>query len=76
MIGGYILINIAAGKGYDVLQKLRAIPDIRKADLVTGLHDIVAFVETNDLKKLTDDLMEKIRKIDGVTKTVTCIAVS
>ena len=75
MIGCYVLINIASGYGYDVIKKIRAISDIKQAHLVTGLHDIVAFVETDDVKTLTDDLMEKIRKIEGVTKTVSCIAV-
>ena len=75
MIGCYVLINISAGHGYDVITKIKEIPDVKQAHLVTGLHDIVAFVETSDIKALTEDLMEKLRKIDGITKTVSCIAV-
>ncbi len=76
MLGAYLLINTASGKDVSALKALKKVKGVSQAHLCTGLHDIICYIEEKDLKTMGKILIEKVRGIDGITKTVTCIAVS
>ncbi|MBU4485503.1 MAG: Lrp/AsnC ligand binding domain-containing protein [Candidatus Delongbacteria bacterium] len=76
MTGAYLLINTQSGKDMDALAKLKKIKGVSQAHICTGLHDIICYIEEKDLKTMGHIILDKVRKIDGVTKTVTCISVS
>jgi DNA-binding Lrp family transcriptional regulator len=76
MTGAYLLINTASGKDESALAALKKIKGVSQAHLCTGLHDIICYIEEKDLKAMGKILIEKVRKIDGITKTTTCISVS
>ena len=75
MIGAYLLINTDGKKDEKVLEMLNKLPEVSNAHIVTGLHDLIVFIEESNMEKMTDLLINKIRKIDGISRTVTCIAV-
>lgn len=37
-----------------------------------GPHDVIAVVETTDAKALSDLLITKLQKIDGIARTISC----
>jgi DNA-binding Lrp family transcriptional regulator len=74
MTGAYVLINCSGGKTGAVVRALRR-NGIKEVRAVTGLHDIVVFVEARDTNKLGDVVVNKIQAIDGVSRTVTMVAV-
>ena len=76
MTGAYLLINTSAGKDVSALKALKKVKGVSQAHLCTGLHDIICYIEEKDLKTMGKILIEKVRGIDGITKTVTCIAVA
>ena len=76
MTGAYLLINTSAGKDVSALEKLKSVNGVSQVHLCTGLHDIICYIEEEDLKTMGEILIEKVRGIDGITKTVTCIAVA
>ena len=67
----YVLINIESGKALDVLNAVKNIDGVKQVHLTMGLHDLVAYLEADDLFKLRDIITEGIHKVDGVTRTVT-----
>jgi DNA-binding Lrp family transcriptional regulator len=71
--GAYLLINVASNTEKQVVKDLMNVEGIKSAHIVTGLHDIIAYVETDDMGELRKVLLEEIREIAGITKTVTCI---
>ena len=75
MTGAYLLINTASGKDVSALKALKKINGVSQVHLCTGLHDIICYIEEKNLKAMGKILIEKVRGIDGITKTVTCIAV-
>ncbi len=75
MVGAYLLINTDGKQDELALQALTKLPEVSNAHIVTGLHDIIVFIEEPNLEKLTDIMINKIRKIPGISRTVTCIAV-
>ncbi|GAG63395.1 hypothetical protein ES705_01334 [subsurface metagenome] len=71
----YILINAGLGVVSDVLDDLRKINEIKSANSTAGPYDIIAFMESSDLSSLGDTIVQKIQKVPGVSKTLTCIII-
>ena len=74
-VGAYLLINTETGKEGDVVDALRKIEGVQHAHIVTGFHDAVCYVEAPELTDLKKVIIEKIRGIGGIARTVTCFAV-
>ena len=47
---------------------------MKSVDTVTGPWDIIAVAEVNDLPSIGELISEKLHAIDGIMKTVTCLA--
>jgi DNA-binding Lrp family transcriptional regulator len=75
MVGAYILINCETGKTGTAAKKIRSLRGVKNVGIVTGLHDIIAFVESKDLTKLATTVVNRIQKVGGVSRTVTMVAV-
>ncbi|HYM50802.1 MAG TPA: Lrp/AsnC ligand binding domain-containing protein [Candidatus Limnocylindrales bacterium] len=71
----YVLINASAGKAIDVAKSLQGVQGITNADAITGEFDVIAQVDAPDVAGIGNVIVEKIQKVDGVFKTVTCLAV-
>jgi len=74
----YILIEALLGKAGAVTNGIR---DLRvtearllSADAVTGPFDVVVVVETTDLETLIRSVTDRIHGMDGVRRTITCVA--
>jgi DNA-binding Lrp family transcriptional regulator len=50
--------------------------EVQRAHMVTGIYDVILYVEAADLKVLGELVAERIHEIDGVSSTVTCIVVA
>ena len=72
----YILIETAVGKSRDVASALRALEGVETVDGVTGPYDIIAVVASQDLNAVGDLVTSQIHTINGIVRTVTCLAVS
>jgi DNA-binding Lrp family transcriptional regulator len=71
----YVLIEAEAGQLLEVLAALRSLPGIRTADVVTGLYDIIAVVETPEQRAIGRLVLETIHAITGIRRTITCMAI-
>ena len=71
--GAYLLINVTPGTELNVHNKLMKHDYVYHARVVAGLHDIICYVEDEDIELLKQHIYE-IRGIAGVTRTVTCFA--
>jgi DNA-binding Lrp family transcriptional regulator len=76
MIAAYEFINCESGKAEAVVKALRKIKGLKQVHVVTGLHDIVAYVEAPTMKDLTKLIISKIQGTKGVSRTLTCIVVN
>lgn len=74
-VGAYVFVNARAGGATKALEGIRKISEVKQAHLVTGLHDIIAYLETPDVNMMGNVILTKIHKIDGIDKTVTCVTV-
>ena len=67
----YVLIEAAPGRSRDIAGHLQKIDGVRSVAVVTGPHDVIAYVETTDAKALGDLLIAKVQTIEGIAGTLT-----
>ncbi len=70
----FILIETEVGKSQDVVGDLRELSWVEKVVRVVGPYDVIAIVEAPDLKAVGDVISSRIHKIEGLVRTVTCMA--
>ncbi|ALV62672.1 Transcriptional regulator, AsnC family [Thermococcus sp. 2319x1] len=75
MVRAYILLTIEIGKVEKVIEEIKAISGVLKADAVTGPYDAIVELEAADLGELTRKILHDIHNIDGVIDTTTAIVV-
>ena len=70
----YILIETRVGEAKGVLSALRAMDNVAEADIITGTYDLIALAEAEDMVALVDLVTMQVQNIDGVERTITCVA--
>lgn len=71
----YILINSKRGKEHELIEKLRALHEVREAYVTYGVYDIIVKVEAENQQVLKDAVFTRIRKMDDVRTTLTMIVI-
>lgn len=75
----FLLVNVDTGKEDPVVDKLLKLEEIREAHIVPGDWDIIAVIEVEKAlvkpssERITELVKDKVRKISGITHTVTLI---
>lgn len=72
----YVLINASPGRAIEVARSIQGQPGITAADAITGEYDVIAVCQAPDVNAIGQLIVEKIQKIDGVFKTITCLVVT
>lgn len=70
----YILIETEVGRARNVLSELRAMANVSEADIITGNYDLIALAEADDMVALVDLVTAHVQNINGVERTITCVA--
>lgn len=71
MVVGYVFIDVAPSKEFDICTQLMEIPQIRDVHLIFGEHDLVVKVESDSYNQLADIVYQRIREIRGIIHTKT-----
>lgn len=72
-IGAYVLIKIAPGKSRVITEQISKVDGVKTAHPVTGMFDIIVFLEASDINSLTGTVRTEIQTIEGVLRTHTAI---
>lgn len=73
MIEAYVMVITSAGTTHDVLEQIREIEGVRRANIVAGEYDIIADVEADTNQHLLSLVTDQIHTLEGVGRTRTCI---
>ena len=68
----FILVKIESGKDREIVSRIIDL-GIKKVYPTYGVYDLVMEIEFTKAKELDDFVFNKIRRIKGVTETVTMI---
>jgi DNA-binding Lrp family transcriptional regulator len=71
MARAYLKANLEAGKEKSARDALRKISGVKSAEFVTGSHDLVAEIEASSYEDIASKTLSDIRKVLGVSETVT-----
>lgn len=76
MIKAYVLITTETALTKEVLAQLKEMEEVVEAHEVLGPYDIVVELETERFEEVTSTLRQRIRPIEGIRNTVTCVDVT
>lgn len=71
----YVLIETEAGQLESVLSEVKKIQGITEVSAVTGVYDIIAKIQTNDITRALSTVVKDIRKIEGMKSTESLVGV-
>jgi DNA-binding Lrp family transcriptional regulator len=71
----YLLVNVLPGKEIAIRDTLRGIKGVVNADVVTGHYDVIAVIEAKDTAEIFEKVLQKIRRIKGISRTESFVAV-
>ncbi len=71
MATAYVLVNCDLGYEAEIIDELKQIDDVKEAHGVFGAYDILAKVESANVKNLRETITWKIRKLNRVRSTLT-----
>ena len=72
----FVLIETAVGKTKEVVTTLDNLQGVKSVDTVTGPYDIIVIIEAENLNEVGELVTGKIHPIAGISRTVTCLAIS
>ena len=70
----YILIETNVGQGPKVVTTLQGLPEVKSADRVSGIYDIITVIEVDDLQAVGSFVTQRVHTISGVRRSITCLA--
>lgn len=73
MITGLVLVKLQAGRESQTLPKIKEIKGVSHVSAVYGRWDLVVDIETDDLPKMSQLVVGKLRAIPGVASTETLV---
>jgi len=71
----YVLIEADPAHIPYILEELGKVENVRSADVVTGIYDIIVFVEGENQNEIGKVVIKEINPIRGVKKATTCMVV-
>ena len=72
-IGAFILVDVVGDHTKSCHQTLCRIHGVKQVYTVCGDHDLIVRVEVGTLEELRDETLARIRCVEGITKTTTCL---
>ena len=71
----YILTEATIGRSRDVARSVQNLkPAVSESYLITGPYDVIAVLESESLAILSQITVSKIHTVEGVVRTLTCVA--
>lgn len=72
MVQAYILIQTEVGRSAEVVERVRDIQGVEKADDVTGPYDVIVQAEAEDINALGALVVARVQRLEGIARTLTC----
>ena len=69
----FVLIASEIGAENEVYEALKKLPEVKEVYMIYGGYDLIAKVEAEDMDKLREVVIMKIRRMDKVRSTQTMI---
>ena len=75
VVKAFVLVQAQLGRSKSVSKAIAKVRGVRMVHAVTGVYDVIAYLEIADMTTLSALVMKKIQTIKGVERTHTAIVV-
>lgn len=75
VVKAYVLVQVQLGKARPVAKAIANVRGVKMVHSVTGMYDVIAYLELEDMTSLSEFVIKKIQSVKGVERTHTAIVV-
>ncbi len=75
VVKAFVLIQVALGRARSVAKSLTNVRGVKMVYPVTGMYDVIAYLELPDMDSLSVFVVKKVQTVKGVERTHTAIVV-
>jgi DNA-binding Lrp family transcriptional regulator len=74
-VKAYVLVQAQLGKSRSVAKAIAKARGVKMVHAVTGVYDVIAYLELSDMTSLSEFVIKKVQSVKGVERTHTAIVV-
>jgi DNA-binding Lrp family transcriptional regulator len=74
-VKAYVLVQSQLGRSRSVAKAIAGVRGVKMVHAVTGVYDVIAYLELPDMTSLSELVIKKIQAVKGVERTHTAIVV-
>ena len=71
----YILVNCTLGSEEKIIDEIAKLSDVKEVRGTYGVHDVFVKVKSDNTETMNHTITNRIRKISGITSTVTLVVI-
>ena len=75
VVKAFVLVQAQLGRSRAVAKSIERVKGVKMVFAVTGVYDVIAYLEMRDMTTLSELVMKKIQSVKGVERTHTAIVV-
>lgn len=75
VVKAYVLVQAQLGRSRSVAKTIAKARGVKMVHAVTGVYDVIAYLELHDMTSLSEFVMKKVQAVKGVERTHTAIVV-
>jgi DNA-binding Lrp family transcriptional regulator len=75
VVKAFVLVQAELGRSRSVARAIARVRGVKMVHAVTGLYDVIAYLEMKDMTTLSELVIRKVQSVKGVERTHTAIVV-
>jgi DNA-binding Lrp family transcriptional regulator len=75
VVKAFVLVQAQLGRARSVQRAVERVKGVKMVFAVTGVYDVIAYLEMRDMNTLSELVIKKIQSVKGVERTHTAIVV-
>jgi DNA-binding Lrp family transcriptional regulator len=75
VVKAFVLVQAQLGRARAVEKAIERVKGVKMVFAVTGVYDVIAYLEMRDMTTLSELVIKKIQSVKGVERTHTAIVV-
>jgi len=75
VVKAFVLVQAQLGRSRSVAKAIERVKGVKMVFAVTGVYDVIAYLEMRDMTTLSELVIKKIQSVKGVERTHTAIVV-
>ena len=75
VVKAFVLVQAQLGRARSVARAIERVKGVKMVFAVTGVYDVIAYLEMRDMTSLSELVIKKIQSVKGVERTHTAIVV-